>query len=240
MKVVRLADMDDSFFAYHQADCVEQVRTILRAVRKRGDMALKDFTSKFDGVDIHTLLVPEREIAAAFAVVDIPLQQALKQIAANLRNFACKQKEFFQDFEYQSQPGVWLGQRTIPIERVGIYVPGGRFPLISSLLMGIVPAQVAGVKDLVICSPPSSNGSIHPAILVAASQLGIDEIYRVGGAQAIGALAYGGGCSFGSACRAHGKKNARERHENRGSGGNNPAWPAYTGQSIAIGAAFFI
>ncbi len=191
MKVVRLADMDDSFFAYHQADCVEQVRTILKAVRERGDSAIKDFTSEFDGVDIHTLLVPEREIAAAFAVVDIPLQQALKQIAANLRNFACKQKEFFQDFEYQSQPGVWLGQRTIPIERVGIYVPGGRFPLISSLLMGIVPAQVAGVKDLAVCSPPTSNGSIHPAILVAASQLGIDEIYRVGGVQAIGALAYG-------------------------------------------------
>jgi histidinol dehydrogenase len=135
--------------------------------------------------------VSEADIADAYKYVEQPLQQVLKEVARNLVDFARKQKEQYRDFEYQSQPGVWLGQRVVPIERIGVYVPAGRFPLISSLLMGVVPAQVAGVKEVAICSPPTWGGSVHPAILVAANQLGIDEIFRVGGVQAIGALAYG-------------------------------------------------
>lgn len=191
MKVIRLADVDDRFFSYQQADCSREVREILQRVLNEGDRALRHFTLRFDEVEVDRLPVEDSEISAAFESVDKPLQQVLKQVADNLAGFAEKQKKQYQDFEYQSQPGVWLGQRIIPIRRIGVYVPGGRHPLISSLLMAVVPARVAGVKEVAICSPPTHNGSIHPAILVAASMVGVKEIYKVGGVQAIGALAYG-------------------------------------------------
>ncbi|MBD3291031.1 histidinol dehydrogenase [candidate division KSB1 bacterium] len=167
------------------------VRTIIDAVMREGDSAVRKFTRQFDGADLDEFSVSREEVKRAHNSLEKKMVTALELAAENIRNFAEKQKEQFLDFEYEIKPGVFTGQKVIPIQRVAVYAPGGNFPLPSTVLMGAIPAQVAGSQEIVLASPPTFNNSIHPAILVAADICGISEIYKIGGVQAIAALAYG-------------------------------------------------
>ncbi|HDT11240.1 MAG TPA: histidinol dehydrogenase, partial [bacterium] len=144
-----------------------------------------------DKVRIEVFEVEKSEIQKSMESVSFDLISMINNAISNLTTFAKKQMESLQDFEIEIQSGVYSGQKVIPIHRVGIYVPGGRYPLFSSLLMAVVPAKVAGVKEMIICSPPNPQGKIHPIILAAAAASGVDRIFRIGGAQAIAAMAYG-------------------------------------------------
>ncbi len=191
MKIIAGKDLEPSFFSYQEEGDTAAVKKILDQVQLKGDQALLHYTEKFDGVRPSALRVPLQTIKKARQQADPDLLEACQLAADNIRIFARKQLEQLQDFEIEIAPGVKAGQRVIPISRVGVYVPGGSFPLISSLLMGTIPAQVAGAEKIIISSPPSFNGDINPAILAAADIIGVQEIYRLGGVQAIGALAYG-------------------------------------------------
>jgi histidinol dehydrogenase len=179
------------FYAYRPAADNAAVKRIIESVRREGDRALQRYTRRFDRVRISGIRVELSELKRAARAVDPALAAALETARRNIRKFAVRQLRAYRDFEFQIRPGVFTGQKVIPIERVGIYVPAGQYPLVSSLLMCAIPAQVAGVKEIAVCSPPSCRGSVHPAILGAADRIGIREIYRIGGAQAIAALAYG-------------------------------------------------
>ncbi len=191
MKIVSTEELPQSFFRFHTGQKVKGVREILRNIRREGDEALRQYTRKFDGVTLDDLQVEPAQLKAAYEQVEEETVSAIREAAANIRRFAELQKQQLSDFEVELHPGVFTGQKVVPLRRVGVYVPGGRFPLISTLLMCAIPAQVAGVEEIAVCTPPSNDGGIHPAILVAADVLEIEEIYRVGGAQAIAALAYG-------------------------------------------------
>lgn len=191
MKIMHAQDLQEEFFAIPITRVHSTVRTILESVEKGGDEAIKAWTREFDGVNLSVLKVPEEELSAAAQNLSPDIQEALKVAAENLETFSVKQKQQLQDFTLEVMPGLWAGQRIVPLDRVGIYVPGGSFPLVSSLLMGVVPARIAGVQELVVASPPSFKGGVHPAILAAAHTQGIQEFYQIGGVQAIGALAYG-------------------------------------------------
>jgi len=169
----------------------EAVRDIIARVRADGDAAVRECTRRFDGVDIDPPAVDPDEIARARERVEPGLLEALAEAAARIERFARAQKASFRDFEIEIEPGVFAGQAVIPLARAGIYVPGGRYPLVSSLLMGAVPARVAGVRDIVVCTPPGESGRVADAILAAAGLCGIGEIYRIGGAQAVAVMAYG-------------------------------------------------
>lgn len=165
---------------------------ILEKVRTGGDMALQELTLALDQVDLDTLRVSEDQIKKAYDLVQKENIEDLEYAAEQIRLFARKQLECLKPLEYESQPGVALGHRLIPVQSVGAYVPGGRYPLPSSALMSVIPAKEAGVKRVVACSPPhSSHQGIHPLVLVAVDIAGADEVYCLGGAQAIAALAYG-------------------------------------------------
>ncbi len=172
-------------------DKVEAVRTIVEDVRTRGDEAVAEYTQRFDGV----ALKPEQfeltkdEIDAAVAKVDSELIAALERAHANIRAF--HSKHLRESWEEVAPDGTILGQRISPIERAGVYVPGGKAFYPSSVLMNIAPARVAGVPEIVMVSPPSYEGSIHPVVVAAARIAGATRIFRIGGAQSIAALAYG-------------------------------------------------
>lgn len=168
----------------------ETVRTILREVKKKGDHALLAYTTKFDRVRLapETLAITKAEMNAALAGLTKAERGALQVAARRITAFHRKQRQ--QSWFYRDQLGVTLGQRITPLERVGVYVPGGKAAYPSSVLMNVIPAKVAGVKEVVIVSPPSPRGD-HPGILAAACLAGADAFFRVGGAQAIAALAYG-------------------------------------------------
>ncbi len=191
MKIITGKDLEPSFFSYQEEGDAATVKEILDQVQLKGDQALLDYTEEFDGVRPAALKVPLQTIKESREQADPDFLEACRLAADNIRIFARRQLGQIQDFEIEITPGVKAGQRVIPISRVGVYVPGGSFPLISSLLMGAVPAQVAGAEKIIISSPPSFSGDINPAILAAADLIGIQEIYRLGGVQAIGALAYG-------------------------------------------------
>ncbi len=167
------------------------MREIISEVKRRGDEAVKEYSDKFDGIKLTSLKVTEEEISAASKMLSDENLKTLKFAAENIRQFAEKQKEQFQNFEWEISSGVFTGQKVIPIQRIGIYAPGGNYPLPSTVLMCALPAQVAGVSEIVLCSPPTYHGSIHPAILAAARISGVDEIYKIGGAQSIAAMAFG-------------------------------------------------
>ena len=167
------------------------VQEIITAVRARGDAALKQFSRRYDKVVPQSFLVPEDDIGIAVKNCAPDLRQAIRLAITNLRCFARRQKKQYRDFNLRIRAGVTAGQRVLPIERIGVYVPGGRFPLFSSLLMAVVPAQVAGVSEIAVCSPSDAQGLVHPATLAAAGLLGISEVYCLGGAQAIAAMAFG-------------------------------------------------
>jgi len=191
MRVVRSSQLEESFFGSITSNDQEAVRSILESVRREGDRALIRFTAEFDGVRFDEVRVGSGEIRRAVEALSGPLASALDMASDNIRAFAERQLAQLRDFEAEIRPGVWCGQRVVPIERVGVYVPAGRHPLFSSLLMAAVPARVAGVAEIAICSPPVASGSVHPLILAAAGRLGLGEVYRVGGVQAIAALAFG-------------------------------------------------
>lgn len=169
----------------------ETVRDILSTVRGRGDDAVAEYTREFDGVDREQFRVSDEEIDAARNQLDEAERQAIDYTIENVREFHSEQFQHVEAFEREFKPGVTLGQRVLPIESAGVYIPGGRHPLVATPAMTIVPAVVAGVDHIVACAPPQEDGSVTPAQLYAMDEAGGDEIYCVGGAQAIAAMAYG-------------------------------------------------
>jgi histidinol dehydrogenase len=191
MKILHAHQVGEDFFKHKETNDISIIRYIIKDVKETGDEALKRYTSRFDGVLLQSIGVTQDEIKHAYSQVSDALIQSIKKSQDNIVRFAQRQLQQFTEFEFEIEPGIITGQKVIPIERVGVYVPGGRYPLVSSLLMCTLPAKVAGVKEIIICSPPSAQGLIHPAILVAADIVGINEVYQVGGAHAVAAMAYG-------------------------------------------------
>ena len=165
------------------------VADIIAAVRARGDQAVLDFTQRFDGVRPEPMLVSQQEVEEAFAAVEPEFLAVLEQAAQNIRAFHSRQVR--NSFVIADRPGIVLGQKVTPIEKVGIYVPGGTAAYPSTVLMDTIPAKIAGCPRIVMVTPPGKDGKLNPAILAAAKIAGVDAVYKVGGAQAIAALAYG-------------------------------------------------
>ncbi|GFP74021.1 histidinol dehydrogenase [Clostridium fungisolvens] len=170
-------------------DALEAVEGIIGAVRKEGDASIKAFTEKFDGVTLEQLKVNEVEIEDAFSKVSSNIKNALEKAITNIEYF--HKKQIRQSWVSTEENGVIMGQKISALEKVGVYVPGGSAAYPSSVLMNVIPAKLAGVKKIVMVTPPKKDGSIDSNILVAAKLAGVSEIYKVGGAQAIAALAYG-------------------------------------------------
>lgn len=162
---------------------------IIEKVKRNGDWALTELSEKYDGVKIENFEVSEEEIETAFSVVNEEFVQALLKSKENLYEYHNMQKR--EGYRIERNDGSYLGQRIIPIERVGVYVPGGSATYPSSVLMNVIPAKVAGVGEIVMVTPPSKYGSINPYLAVAAKVAGVSKIYKIGGAQGIAALAYG-------------------------------------------------
>ncbi|MDR3219373.1 MAG: histidinol dehydrogenase [Dysgonamonadaceae bacterium] len=167
----------------------ETVRTILDDVKERGNAAIKEYERKFDHVDMIDLLVSKEEKAEAKNWVSEELKRAILTAKSNIEKFHSAQKQVMPKIE--TSPGVVCWQKTLPIEKVGLYIPGGTAPLFSTVLMLAIPAKIAGCEEIILCSPPNKEGKIHPAILFAAETAGVDKIFKIGGVQAIGAMAYG-------------------------------------------------
>lgn len=170
------------------SDYAAVVQDILDNVKERGDAALIDYTAKFDGAEIAAIRVSEEEITAGMAKVDPAFLQVLQRAKANISEF--HEKQVTQGFML-TRNGAVMGQRVLPLAKVGVYVPGGTAAYPSTVLMNVIPAKIAGVQKIVLVTPPLQDGSVNPAILAAAQVAGVDEIYRIGGAQAVAALAYG-------------------------------------------------
>lgn len=166
----------------------ETVSEIISNVRQNGDSALFEYAKKFDGADLTTLLVTEKEIEEAFEKVPKKFIKVLIKSAKNIRTFHSKQVR--KGFSYKQGENV-MGQKVIPIERAGLYVPGGTAAYPSTVLMDAIPAKIAGCKEVCIATPPQKDGTINAVILAAAKIAGVDKVYKMGGAQAIAALAYG-------------------------------------------------
>jgi histidinol dehydrogenase len=165
------------------------VRNILNRVKRSGDTALRELTLQFDKTELTNLQVTEQEIADAGQSLQPKLREAIRVAAANVEKFHALQKRESQEIE--TMQGVLCWRKSLPIEKVGIYIPGGTAPLFSTVLMLGTPAKLAGCKEVILCTPPDRDGKINPAILFAAQLVGVTKIFKVGGAQAIGALAYG-------------------------------------------------
>jgi histidinol dehydrogenase len=170
-------------------DIGEKVRQILNQVKDGGDKALLDFTARFDGVDLNALEVPQNIIWDSANQLDHRLRAAMELAARNIEAFHHTQTEPLREVE--TMPGVRCWRKSVPIERVGLYIPGGSAPLFSTLLMLAIPARLAGCDEIILCTPPAKDGRIHPAILFAARLTGVQRIFTCGGAQAIAAMAYG-------------------------------------------------
>jgi histidinol dehydrogenase len=167
----------------------ERVQNILTEIREQGDEKLREYTERFDGVKLYNFEVSPEEIAKAEAAIDQDLKDAIALAAENIQAFHSAQMPEVKKME--TRTGVICWQKPVAIEKVGLYIPGGTAPLFSTVLMLALPAKIAGCKQIVLCSPPDKNGEIHPAILYAAKLAGVTQIYKLGGVQAIGAMAYG-------------------------------------------------
>lgn len=165
------------------------VRNIINRVKTSGDDALREFAMRYDKVQVDNLEVTQKEIDTASASISKELKAAIETAASNIRKFHESQRREFHKVE--TSAGVTCWRKAVPIDRVGIYIPGGTAPLFSTVLMLAVPASIAGCREVILCSPPDSSGSISPAILYAASKAGITRMFKAGGAQAIAAMAYG-------------------------------------------------
>ena len=169
---------------------VEQmVSDIIENVKQNGDKAVKEYCLKFDKADLSSLLVSAEEMAEAKALVEPEFYEILKKAAENIRVFHEKQKR--NSFIINDRPGIVMGQKVIPMDKAGLYVPGGTAAYPSTVLMDAIPAKIAGVKEVVIVTPPNAEGKVNPYILAAAQVAGVDKIFKTGGAQAIAALAFG-------------------------------------------------
>ena len=171
------------------ADVAEPVRAIVQDVAQNGDAALRAYEKRFDRADLTALEVSPAEWDAAMDAVEPEFLQILQEAASNIRRY--HEKQVRASYVVNEQPGVLLGQRILPIEKVGVYVPGGTAAYPSTVLMDTIPAKLAGCGQIVMVTPPAPDGSIRPAILAAARIAGVDRVFRLGGAQAIAALAYG-------------------------------------------------
>lgn len=167
----------------------DTVAEIIKTVRQKGDQALYEYTEKFDKAKIKSLLVTEEEIREAFEKVEPEFIEILQKAAENIRSFHVRQVR--NSFIISEKEGVVIGQKIMPVERAGLYVPGGTAAYPSTVLMDAIPAKIAGVKELVVTTPPQKDGTVNPVIVAAAKIAGVDKIFKVGGAQAIAALAYG-------------------------------------------------
>lgn len=168
-----------------------RVSAIIDDIKSRRDEAVFEYTKKFDGYDLNAdnIIVTEDEIKAAYEEIDAGLVEIIRKALVNIRNYHAKQK---RNSWFDATPdGTILGQKITPLARVGVYVPGGKAAYPSSVLMNVVPAKVAGVDEIIMCTPPGKDGKIYCGTLVAAKEAGVDVIYKVGGAQAIAAMAYG-------------------------------------------------
>ena len=165
------------------------IKKILQKIRINGDKAVRKYTREFDGVKLKQLAVTEKEINTAQKLISDELKLAIQQAKRNIETFHASQKEAIKKIE--TMPGVVCWRKSVPIEKIGLYIPGGSAPLFSTVLMLAVPAQIAGCKEIVLCSPPSKDGSINPAILYTAQLCGIRKIFKAGGVPAIAAMAYG-------------------------------------------------
>ena len=175
----------------HYGEFIDRVNDIISNVRTKKDAAIFDYTKRFDGADINTsnILVTKEEIEEAYTKVDPELIDVIRKALVNIREYHEKQRQYSW---FDSKPnGTMLGQKVTPLATTGVYVPGGKAVYPSSVLMNVIPAKVAGVGKIVMVTPPGKDGKVNPNTLVAANEAGADEIYKVGGAQAIAALAFG-------------------------------------------------
>ena len=177
--------------AFDVTQLFDVVRPIMDAVHMHGDQALHEYGSRFDGVELEGLAVSPDEVAEAVAAVPQELKEAIELAYCNIYDFHELQRNTQSPVKLETAPGVQCEQRTLPIQRVGLYVPGGQAPLFSTVLMLAVPAAVAGCEEVVLCTPPGKDGKVNPAILFAAELCGVKRIFKVGGAQAIAAMTYG-------------------------------------------------
>ena len=167
----------------------QTVANVLADVKTRGDEAVKGYELKFDHIDLDELAVSEEEMAEAEQLVSKPLREAIELAHENILKFHESQR--FRTKKVETQPGVVCWQKSVPIEKVGLYIPGGTAPLFSTVLMLATPAKIAGCSEIVLCTPPDRQGHVNPAILMAARVAGVSRIFKIGGVQAIGAMAYG-------------------------------------------------
>lgn len=175
--------------AMNTASLETVVDSILQAVKEEGDVAVKRYTQQFDQAEITVLAVSEAEFLAAEQALEEDLKAAIRLAKDNIERFHSRQHDTVEVIE--TMPGVRCWRKSVPIEKVGLYIPGGTAPLFSTVLMLGLPAALAGCNEVVLCSPPRADGSIHPAILFAARLVGIHSVFKTGGVQAIGAMAYG-------------------------------------------------
>jgi len=165
------------------------VKKILDKVKIKGDKAVRKYTKEFDGVKLKKLMVTDKEFRTADKLLALELKQAIQQAKANIEKFHLSQVGEIEAME--TMPGVHCWRKSVGIEKVGIYIPGGTAPLFSTVLMLAIPASIAGCKEIILCTPPSKDGSVNPAILYAAKNCGINKVFKIGGVQAIGAMAFG-------------------------------------------------
>ena len=167
----------------------DTVKQVLEEVKNKGDEAILAYTQKFDGVTLDSLLVSEEELRESETLLSADLKAAIKQAADNIKTFHTHQ--ILHSEIIQTMPGIECWRKSVGIEKVGLYIPGGSAPLFSTILMLGIPAKIAGCKEVILCSPPNKEGKLHPAILYCAQLVGIHKIFKAGGVQAIGAMAYG-------------------------------------------------
>ena len=192
IKIVKYGEVsnDEVFARFEPTVSVEDVvADIIKNVREGGDAALIEYCEKFDKAKLDTLLVSEAEIEEAVALVEPKFLEILKSSAKNIRKF--HERQVRNSFIINDEDGIVIGQKVIPVDRAGLYVPGGTAAYPSTVLMDSIPAKIAGVREVVMVTPPQKDGKVNPVILAAAKIAGIDKIFKVGGAQAIAALAYG-------------------------------------------------
>lgn len=175
--------------ALDDTEIESRVRAILQEVAARGDSALREYTARFDGADLEQIEVTPEEVEHALSQVSQAEAKALRLAAERIRRFHEKQRR--TSWFHLEEDGGMVGQVLLPLRRVGVYVPGGLAAYPSSVLMCAIPAKVAGVEEVILCTPPRKDGTVHPLVLLAAQEAGVDRIFKVGGAQAIAAMAYG-------------------------------------------------
>jgi len=171
------------------ADKLPVVEEVMQAIRSRGDAAVSEYTARFDKAEIEQVQVTETELAQAESELSPALAQAIRTAAGNIHTFHVAQQSEVKAVE--TFPGVRCWQKSLPIDKVGLYIPGGSAPLFSTVLMLALPAMIAGCREVILCTPPNPDGKIHPAILFAANLCKVTKVYKIGGIQAIGAMAYG-------------------------------------------------